>query len=150
MSYPIHRLKVIVVFIYKVNVWSCCTYDSNFSLLFSLWPTGIILKRVQQDLTNHIREKWNIQQLIQIILLKYHLILFHLRLLKDILLRFLYNPLLICLTLLHLIFQIKTLLQMKSFKVSHLKNLCTLFLKLNLINSVVILKHTSSLLVKLL
>ena len=65
----------------------------------------------------------------------------------DILPRFLYNPLLICLTLLHLIFHTKTLLQMKTFKVSLLKNLCTLFLKLKLINFVVILEHTSSLLV---
>ena len=97
-------------------------------------------ERVQRALTNHIREKWNIQQLIQRILSKCHLILFHLILSKDILLRFLYNQLLIHLTLLHLVFHTKTLLQIKNFKVSLLKNLCTLFLKLKLINSVVILE----------
>ena len=63
---------------------------------------------------------------------------------------FLYNPLLIHLTLLHLIFHTKTLLQTKSFEVSLLKNLCTLFLKLKLINFVIIFEHTSSLLVKFL
>ena len=87
-------------------------------------------------------------QLIQRILSKYRSILFHLNLLKDILLRFLYNPLLIHLTLLHPKFQTKILLQTKNFKVSLLKNRCTLFLKLKLINSVVILEHISSLLVK--
>ena len=95
-------------------------------------------KSVQQALTNHIREKWNIQQLIQRILLKYHLILVHLNLSKDILLRLLYSPLLIHLTLLHLIFQTKSPLQTKSFKVSLPKNLITLFLKLKLINFIVI------------
>ena len=127
---------------YKVNVWFHCTYYSNFSLIFSLWLIGIILKRVQHALTNHIREKRNIQQLIQRILSKYHLIWFHLI--------FLYNPLLIHLTLLHLIFRTKIVLQTKIFEVYLLKNLCTLFLKLKLISFIVIFKHTSSLLVKFL
>ena len=140
-----HRLKLVVCFIYKVNVWFHCTNASNFALLFSLWPAGIILKRVQHALINHICKKWNIHQFIQRILSKYHLILSN-----DILMIFWYNPLRICLTHLHLIFHTKTLLQTNIFKVSLLKNLCILFLKLELINFVIILEHTSSLFVKFL
>ena len=60
------------------------------------------------------------------------------------------QPTLDHLTLLHLIFQTKTLLQTKNFKLSLLKNLYTLFLKLKLINFVIILDHISSLLIKFL
>ena len=101
------------------------------------------MKRLQVTQNNHRHKKWKTQ----LPLLRNLLISLPLSFVKDILLIFLHNLLLIQLTPLYLIplFHTKTLLQTKSFEVLHQKSLCITFLTPMLIISTTTLEPILSL-----